>query len=255
MFRRLDAVITIGRDMEAVLMRYPGVTRDKIAFIPNWATMPASYRPVDPENPFRKPFQSRFIVGLSGNLGFTHDPATVFEAARRLAQREDIGFLLSGWGVGWQRLKEMQSAANLPNVTLVERVDENDLATFLAAANVWVIPYLPKMAGISVPSRLYNLMAIGRPVIVLAEPEAEHALILSENDVGWSVEPANADELAAVIARAAADPAGTVAKGERAVQTVGTQYTLAAAQAAYRKLARKLLDSAGTPERRTVGDA
>src|SRR6185503_8485566 len=107
---------------------------------------------------------------------------------------------------GWRRLKDAQAEAKLPNVTLVERVDESDLATFLSAADLWVIPYLPKMAGISVPSRLYNLMAIGRPVIVLAEPEAEHALILSENDVGWAVEPGNPEELAAVIVGAVANP-------------------------------------------------
>ncbi len=49
------------------------------------------------------------MVGLSGNLGFTHDPDIVFEAARLLRDEGDIHFLL-GWGMGFDRLKEMQAA-------------------------------------------------------------------------------------------------------------------------------------------------
>jgi hypothetical protein len=64
---------------------------------------------------------------LSGNLGFTHDPVIVFEAARLLRDRSDAHFLLSGWGIGFDRLKQMQSEASLPNVTFVDRVDDENL--------------------------------------------------------------------------------------------------------------------------------
>ena len=53
------------------------------------------------------------------------------------------------------------------------------------------------------PSRFYNLLAIGRPVILLSEPNAEAALTVSEHDLGWVVEPGNADELARTIRLAA----------------------------------------------------
>ena len=64
------------------------------------------------------------MVGLSGNLGFTHDPDIVFGAAQLLRDYPEIHFLLSGWGIGFDRLRELQSNAGLPNVTLVERVPE-----------------------------------------------------------------------------------------------------------------------------------
>ena len=131
MFRGLNAVIIIGRDTEALLLRYRGVTRDKIRFIPNWATLVPGVRPIRSDNPYRRSHAARFLVGLSGNLGFTHDPDVVFEAARLLRDDPDIHFLLSGWGIGFERLKQMQSEANLPNVTLVERVPEEDLEEFL----------------------------------------------------------------------------------------------------------------------------
>ena len=89
------------------------MTRDKIRFIPNWATLSPGVRPIRPDNRYRRAHSARFVVGLSGNLGFTHDPLIVFEAARLLRDDPDIHFLLSGWGIGFDRLKQMQSEAEL----------------------------------------------------------------------------------------------------------------------------------------------
>jgi len=170
MFRALNAVIIIGRDAERPLLGYAGMTRSKIRFVPNWATLVPAVRPVSSDNPFRKPIAARFIVGLSGNLGFTHDPEIVFEAARLLAGEPDIHFLLSGWGIGFDRLKQQQASANLPNISFVARVEDAELETFLASADLWIIPYRKNVAGVSVPSRFYNLLAVGRPVVLVSEP-------------------------------------------------------------------------------------
>jgi colanic acid biosynthesis glycosyl transferase WcaI len=237
MFRALDAVVIIGRDTEKLLLRYGGVTSDKIRFIPNWATLARGVRAVDPDNPYRRPLSARFVVGLSGNLGFTHDPVIVFEAARLLRESRDIHFLLSGWGIGFDQLREMQSEAKLPNVTLVDRVEDDQLETFLSAADVWIIPYRRNVAGVSVPSRFYNLLAIGRPVILVSEPDAEAALTVTEHDVGWVVEPGNADELANTISRAAGakDPQ----RAERAAEIAG-RFDFEVAMTDYCSLIREL---------------
>jgi colanic acid biosynthesis glycosyl transferase WcaI len=238
MLRRLDAIVTIGRDTEPLLLRYRGVTRDKIRFIPNWATLAPGVRPVAPDNPFRRPHAARFMVGLSGNLGFTHDPVLVFEAARLLRDDAGIHFLLSGWGIGFERLKQMQVEADLPNVTLVDRVADENLETLLSAADVWLIPYRKNVAGISIPSRFYNLLAVGRPVLIVSEPDAEAALTVTEHDVGWVVTPGDANELAKTIRLAALskDPM----RAERAA-AIARRYNFDDAMAGYSALALKLL--------------
>jgi colanic acid biosynthesis glycosyl transferase WcaI len=152
MFGALNAVVTIGRDTEQRLLRYRRMTREKICFIPNWTTLMPGVRPISAENSYR-PASARFVVGLSGNLGFTHDPAVVFDAARLMRGEGDIHFLLSGWGIGFEQLKQMQAKANLPNITLVERVTDDELEEFLSAADIWLIPYRRNVAGVSVPSR------------------------------------------------------------------------------------------------------
>jgi glycosyltransferase involved in cell wall biosynthesis len=238
MFRALDAVVIIGRDTEKLLLRYGGMTSDKIRFIPNWATLERGVRAVDPDNPYRRPLSARFVVGLSGNLGFTHDPVIVFEAARLLRESRDIHFLLSGWGIGFDQLRAMQAEARLPNVTLVDRVEDDQLETFLSAADVWIIPYRRNVAGVSVPSRFYNLLAIGRPVILVSEADAEAALTVTEHDVGWVVEPGRADELANTVSRAAGaeDPR----RAERAAE-ISRRFDFEIAMTEYCSLIRELL--------------
>jgi glycosyltransferase involved in cell wall biosynthesis len=238
MFRALDAVVIIGRDTEKLLLRYGGMTGEKIRFIPNWATLARGVRAIDPDNPYRRSLSARFVVGLSGNLGFTHDPVIVFEAARLLRDDGDIHFLLSGWGVGFDQLKAMQAEAKLPNITLVDRVEDDQLEAFLSAADIWIIPYRRNVAGVSVPSRFYNLLAIGRPVILVSEADAEAALTVTEHDVGWIVEPGRADELAKTVSRAAGarDPQ----RAARAAEIAG-RFDFNAAMAGYCGLIHELL--------------
>jgi colanic acid biosynthesis glycosyl transferase WcaI len=238
MFHALNAVVTIGRDTEAHLLLYKGMTREKICFIPNWATLVPGVRPVSTGNRYR-PAHARFVVGLSGNLGFTHDPITVLDAAVRLMNDDpDIHFLLSGWGIGFEQLKAVQSETSLPNVTVLERVPEQDLEEFLSAADIWLIPYRPNVAGVSVPSRFYNLLAVGRPVIIISEPDAEAALTLKEHALGWVVTPGRPDELAKTISDASFSC--DIAQASRAAE-VATHFSFARAMASYSELTQKLL--------------
>jgi colanic acid biosynthesis glycosyl transferase WcaI len=103
LFRSLDAIITIGRDVQPLLLAYEGVSPRRIHFIPNWTLLPVGYREARADNRFRAGRHAQLVVGLSGNLGFTHSPRTVFEAARLLKNDGDIHFLLSGWGTWLER--------------------------------------------------------------------------------------------------------------------------------------------------------
>src|SRR5665213_874956 len=79
LFGALDAIIIIGRDVEAMLCAYKGVTARKIKFVPNWALLPVGYREIALANTFRRGFSDKLVVGLSGNLGLTHSAGTVYE--------------------------------------------------------------------------------------------------------------------------------------------------------------------------------
>jgi colanic acid biosynthesis glycosyl transferase WcaI len=240
MFRALTCVVIIGRDSEKLLLSYRGMTQDKIEFVPNWTTISPRVRPIAADNPFRRGLGTRFVVGLSGNLGFTHDPVIVFEAARRLKDDAGIHFLLSGWGIGFDELKSMQSEAKLANITLVDRVADGELQDFLSAADIWLIPYRKDVAGVSVPSRFYNLLAVGRPVILVSELDAEAALTVVEHDLGRVVTPGMPEQLAEAIRAAARAPDPTLS--ERAV-AVARSYSPERALTGYAALIQRLIGS------------
>ncbi|MDP1604050.1 MAG: hypothetical protein Q8M03_12385, partial [Legionella sp.] len=83
--------------------------------------------------------------------------------------------------------------------------------------------------------RIYNLLAVGRPVIVGAEANSEAALILIEDDIGWVVRPEDPHDLADAVRAAASDRVGTVAKGQRAA-FAAQRYTYGRAIAKYRQV-------------------
>jgi glycosyltransferase involved in cell wall biosynthesis len=240
MFAWLDAIVIIGRDMAPKLLAYPEVNRSSISLIPNWATLGIGFREINSDNPFRRRCGGQFVVAMSGNAGFTHDPMSVLEAARLLKDHRQIQFLLSGEGVHWTKIKEMQAASPTPNVTLIERVSDPELEDFLSAGDVWIVPYRRNNTGVSVPSRIYNIFAVGRPIIICSEPEAEAAILLQEEDIGWVTPPEDPKALADSILEAATNAADTAKKGHRAAQ-VATRYTPKVALSAYRDLMDQLL--------------
>jgi colanic acid biosynthesis glycosyl transferase WcaI len=238
MLHALSALVVIGRDSGRILLRYGEELTDKISFIPNWATLDSGVRPKTSDNPYRRKCEAEFVVGLSGNLGFTHDPLVVFEAAKLLANESRIHFLLSGWGVGFDQLRMKQSEARLPNVTVIERVVEHELETLLSAADVWIIPYRAHVAGVSIPSRFYNILAVGRPVVLVSEPDSEAALIIKENNLGWVSEPGMPDQLADVLRLASISR--DTSMSERGAE-VARKYSLERAMRDYRVLIDRLL--------------
>jgi len=243
LFRSLDAIVVIGRDVPPLLLRYPCVDADKIHFVPNWTLLPIGFRELDAGNRFRDGHSSQFVAGLCGNLGFTHAPRTVFEAAQLLRHETNIHFVLSGWGIGWTELKALQASEALENVTLVEPVPEDQLAEFLSAAEAWVIPYRRKVAGVSIPSRLYNFLAVGRAVIVGTETSSEAGLAVTEQHLGWVVPAEDPAALAQAICEAAADREATLERGRLAAVAAQT-YSEQASTLRYRTIVRNISEEA-----------
>jgi hypothetical protein len=123
-------------------------------------------------------------------------------------------------------------------LTLIDRVAGERLEQLLAAADVWLIPYRKNVAGVSVPSRFYNVLAIGRPVILVSEPDAEAALTVTENALGWVVTPERPDELAKAIKHASISVDTSMAA--RAVAAAG-DFNRDRAMAGYARLIDELL--------------
>ena len=234
LYRRVDQIIVLGRDMKALVERKLEGAAQRVVIIPNWGDVvrvrpqPRDANPVLAELGLR----DNFVIQFLGNIGRTHGVEMLIDAARLLAADSRVHFLFVGWGGRRAWLEETVAREQLGNVTVRPGCSDADLPDFLNAADVAVIPFLPGMSGVSVPSRLYNVLAAGKPVLAVADPDSELARVVLEEGVGWVVAPGDLAGLVEAIA-AATDPAARAVMGRRArdaavakysYDKVGTQY-------------------------------
>jgi len=166
-----------------------------------------------------------FVVGYSGNLGRAHEFETLLGAARLLAHRDDIVFLMIGGGHESARL-----AARVADEGLADRFrfrpyqPRERLSESLGAADVHWLSLRPEMEGLIVPSKFYGIAAAGRPVIAITDLDGEIARIVRREDCGMAIAPGDAPGLAAAIEDLAGDPARVAGMGSAARAVIEREF-------------------------------
>jgi glycosyltransferase involved in cell wall biosynthesis len=216
LYRAAEQVIVLGRDMEQLVRKRIEDNSSHIVRIPNWAEL----RMIVPEcrsgNTLLQELglTTRFVVQYSGTMGRTHGLEVILQAAEALSSRTDIHFLFIGSGAKKDLVD--QAASRLANVTVLPIRAHNELAVSLNACDVAIVSFIPGMAGISVPSRMYNIFAAGKPVIAVADSNSELALVIREEDIGWVVPPLEPDGIGNAILDAMEHPGRLTEMGLRA---------------------------------------
>jgi len=188
--------VAIGERMRMRLVTQ-GLDGGRVRVIHNWADG-GQIRPQDSE---RQPLKAewglsgKFVVGYSGNLGRAHEYATLLGAALRLVGDPEISFLFIGGGALVQPLKANIRALGLSNVQFRPYQPRQRLAESLGVADVHLVVLRPALEGLIVPSKLYGIMAAGRPILNVGSPEGEVAEMVRDAEAGFTVEIGDADGL------------------------------------------------------------
>ncbi|HHH12161.1 MAG TPA: glycosyltransferase WbuB [Sorangium sp.] len=233
---RATRVVALSEGMATQLRGYQ-LAAAKLQVIPNWADgeaiVPQSQR--DSALVKQLGLQHRFVVMYSGTLGRAHEADTFIEAARLLRRScPKVLFLFSAEGARVARAK--RRAAGLSNVRWVGAAPAGQLSRHLAAAHVHLASLQAVAEGWVVPSKLYGVMAAGRPLIYVGPTGCEVARVLRGEGVGWVVAPGEAEQLAARIAVLAADRALVTRCGEAARALFETRYHRHLATERWRRL-------------------
>lgn len=193
-YRRSAVVTVLSEDLrsnvEAKLADSEGPTAAgaRVRVIPNFVDT-ERIRPQSRDNSYRTEFGlgSRSVVMYAGNLGFSQPLELMVQAARELSGRDDVVFVLNGEG---SRRTELESLAEgLDNVVFVDFQPAERLAEVLAAADLHVIALRRGLAASSVPSKLYSILAAGRPVLAALDPGTEVADVVASQGAGLVVAP------------------------------------------------------------------
>jgi glycosyltransferase involved in cell wall biosynthesis len=224
---RFDAVVVLGRDMRARVLRKCPQLDGRVHIIPNWGDLSAVPCLPRAGNALRARLglADAFVVQFSGNLGRTHGVDDFLALAAKLRDEPMVRFLVYGWGAGRARIEEAVASGELPNLTLLPPCERSELAEYLNACDLFFLPFKAGMEGISVPSRLYNVLAAGNPVLAVAGAESELAMVIEEEKIGWVVAPGNIEGMLAAVLSAMDDKRSLPAMRGRARAAAETKYS------------------------------
>ncbi len=252
-YRQADRVIVISRDMRELLVS-SGIAPDRIHCIANWVDT-IELVPRKDDNAFRAKhgLDGEFVVMYSGNLGLSQRLEDVLEAAHRLRRRADILFLLVGDGAARQPLEDAAARRGLANVRFLGYEPKSELSHSLSAADLHLVPVDPRVASCLMPSKLYGILAVGRPLLAIAPEDCELAEITAGEEIGVVGPPCRPEALAEAICWGASHRGELAAMGRRARSLAEDRFDRRIAIREFEALFSQLLGpdaKAGRKERR-----
>jgi len=217
MVRRAVRIIALGDMMASRLIHGKGADPGKITVIHNWADTSAIV-PSEKRNAFAVAhgLDAKFVVLHAGNIGLSQNLDVVIEAAGLLKTRHDVVILFIGDGNRRAALQAAAASRGLDNVTFLPFQPRDQLRWTYASSDVCLVSLKPGLAGYIVPSKLYPILAAGRPYIAAVEPVSEVAALTQRHRCGVLVEPGDPAQLADAILRLADQAHERGAMGTRA---------------------------------------
>lgn len=211
LMRSFDRVSTISPNMLARLIN-KGVPQRNAVMFPNWVDTQAIV-PIDGSSPMRAELgiSADSIVALySGNMGEKQGLEIVLDAAQKLAEDQNILFILCGDGAARNRLQEKY--VHLKNVLWLPLQPLEKLNDLLNTADIHLLPQRADAADLVMPSKLTGMLASGRSVIATARSGTQLAEIVS--NCGIVIEPEDADAFAHALKRLAGNREARLALGK-----------------------------------------
>ncbi|MDE3236502.1 MAG: glycosyltransferase family 4 protein [Bacteroidota bacterium] len=190
---KADSLIVLGRDMKEVMQKKTKYKKD-IEIIENWGdTETISIEKFENNTLIQKlNLQDKIVFMFAGNIGRVQGLEYFFKVIQKV-DNSLIHFLFIGSGSNLNSLKK--TFENNKNVTFLNYIPRSEQNTFLNACHVGVVTLSPKLYGLGVPSKTYNIMAAGKPILFLGNKKTEVALMLHENECGYVFAPEEEDQL------------------------------------------------------------
>ena len=240
LLRDADAIVALGDRMRRRLVEEKGADPARVSIIHNWADCDAIV-PGPKDNAFAREhgLHDRFVLMHSGNVGMSQNLDVLVAAAARLTSKERLVIAVVGDGARREALARDVATRGLANVRFLPYTAKDRLHESFAAADAFLVALKPGIEGYIVPSKVYGILAAGRPYIAALDPSAEPAAIVREYGCGLLAAPGDPDALAAAVAAMYDDPQATRLMGQRA-RAAALQFDRRTAVAKYYDLFQRI---------------
>lgn len=241
--RRADKIVAIGETMRRRLEE-KGAPAERLTVIPNWVdTTRLTPQPRDSVWAREHGLTDRFVVMHSGNTGHAQNLDALVRAGTFLRDLDDLTIAIIGDGARRADLEGLGELLETDNVRFFPYQPRESLSASLSAADVHVVGLARGLSGYVVPSRLYGILAVGRPVIAAADADSETASVIREAGCGVVVPPGRPELLAEAIRRAYAGELDLAEMGRRAREYVVAEADRDVAISRYRVLMREIVST------------
>jgi len=185
-----DQLIVIGRDMNKVILRKVSKFKHApiISFVPNW-TNPNNFK-IEP----RQNISNKIIFQYAGNIGRVQGLKELIEAFH-ISNNYRLQLNIRGTGALYGCIEDILRRNHVRNITLLGGFSRSDEYRILKDCDIGIVSLAVGMYGLGVPSKIYNLMSAGKPILYIGEPETEIALMIAEHNIGWSLDIRNQGEI------------------------------------------------------------
>ena len=243
-YRVARKIIVHSDCYKAYMVGEAGVASDKVDVVFNWADTEA-IQPRDRENEFRAEHNllGKFVVSYAGTMGPAQGLQIAFEAAELLKQHEDIHFLIAGDGQDRERLVQLLATRGLSNITFLPSQPLPKYIQLMAASDVCLVTLDPKVKAPTVPSKIWEIMASGRPVLASVALDGDAPKIIERAGAGISVEPGNAQAMADAILKLRNEPETASGLGTAGRQFVEEFASITPCSQAYLRIFQAALET------------
>lgn len=251
--KKSDRIIVLGECMrERVVAKIGESAAPRIDVIHNWADGEKIVPCEGKENPFaaEQGLAGKFVILFSGNLGRVNEFQTVLHAASALRECQEILVLFIGEGAKASEIADFAKAHGLDNIRMLPYQPRENLKFSLAAGDASLVTLAEGLAGLSVPSKTYGILAAGRPIIFVGDINSSAARLVRENNCGTVVASGDSSSLVHVITDWATDKEKVVRLGIAARAAFDKQFDRGRAVKAYLDTFHKCVGNSHTLEQR-----
>jgi len=183
-----DGLIAISSGMKQRLIQKK-LIKEKITVIENWIDTNL-VTPESKTNQFSrsKNISDKFVVMHSGNIGLSQELDVFIDTAELLKDEKSIAFVIIGDGALKKQLVERSTNKNLKNLVFLPYADKKELKYSLSAADVHFISLKKGLKGLIIPSKIYGIMAVAKPVITCMEEGDDILKLVEDHNFGYKAE-------------------------------------------------------------------